>query len=143
MKTYSPKEGEVQRNWLIVDAASAPLGRLATRISMILRGKNKPTYAPHADTGDFVIVVNAKNAVLTGQKKSQKVYQHFTGYPGGLRHTSFSALAAKSPEKVVEFAVKRMMPDNRLSDKLLTKLKIYPGAEHPHIAQAPKPLVLS
>ena len=143
MKTYSPKLNEVQRHWLVVDASSAPLGRLATQISLILRGKHKPTYAPHSDSGDFVVVVNAKNTVLTGQKKEQKEYQHFTGYPGGLRHTSFAALLEKSPEKVIRLAVKRMMPDNKLSDKLLTKLKIYPGTEHPHTAQNPQPLVLT
>ena len=143
MKTYSPKPHEVKRDWHVVDASTAPLGRLATQISLMLRGKHKPTFAPHTDAGDFVIVVNAKNAVLTGLKKEQKTYQHFTGYPGGLRHTSFSALMEKSPEKVIFFAVKRMMPDNKLSDTLLTKLKIYPGPEHPHVAQAPKPLNLA
>ncbi len=143
MKTYTPKPNEIERKWHLVDASSAPLGRLATRISMILRGKHKPVYAPHVDAGDFVIVVNAKKAVLTGQKKEQKTYQYFTGYPGGLRHVSFAHLIEKDPEKVIMTAVKRMMPDNKLSDKLLTKLKIYPGAEHPHTAQGPQPLNLN
>ena len=143
MKTYSPKPNEVERHWLVVDAASAPLGRLATQISLVLRGKHKPTYAPHTDSGDFVVVVNAKNTVLTGQKKEQKEYQYFTGYPGGLRHVSFGALLEKRPEKVIRLAVKHMLPDNKLSDRLLTKLKIYPGADHPHAAQNPKPLALA
>lgn len=142
MKTYSPKLNEVERHWLVVDASAAPLGRLATQISLVLRGKHKPTYAPNCDSGDFVVVVNAKNAVLTGQKKEQKEYQYFTGYPGGLRHVSFERMLEKSPEKVIFTAVKRMMPDNKLSDKLLTKLKIYPGLEHPHTAQNPKPMTL-
>ena len=143
MRTYSPKPNEVVREWHVVDASSAPLGRLATQISMILRGKHKPTYAPHEDAGDFVIVINAKDTVLTGQKKDQKMYQYFTGYPGGLRHVSFAQMMAKDPQKVFFTAVKRMMPDNKLSDKLLTKLKIYPGSEHPHVAQSPKPLNLA
>ncbi len=143
MRTYSPKPNEVVRDWHIVDASSAPLGRLATRISLILRGKHKPTYAPHADSGDFVIVVNAEKTVLTGQKRAQKTYQYFTGYPGGLRHVSFEHMMSKDPRKVILTAVKRMMPDNKLSDKLLTKLKVYAGAEHPHVAQSPKPLDLS
>ena len=141
-KTYTPKPNEGTRDWYVVDASTAPLGRLATRVSMMLRGKHKPTYAPHEDAGDFIVVVNAKNVVLTGAKKSQKEYQHFTGYPGGLRHTSFERLMEKTPEKVVFLAVKRMMPDNKLSDKLLTKLKIYTGLEHPHAAQNPKPLIM-
>ncbi len=143
MKTYIPKPGEIKPEWVVVDAASAPLGRLATQISLMLRGKHRPSFSPHMDTGDFVIVVNAQHLVLTGAKKDQKMYQYFTGYPGGLRHVTFDAMLKKSPEKVVLMAVKRMLPDNKLSDKLLTKLKVYPGPDHPHAAQGPKPIVIA
>jgi large subunit ribosomal protein L13 len=142
MKTYTPKVGEVKRNWHVVDASCTTLGRLATQISIILRGKNKPTFAPHMDTGDFVVVVNAKNVGLTGKKKEQKMYTHYTGFPGGMREVSLERMLERKPEDVIRIAVRRMLPDNKLSEQLINKLKIYPGLEHPHAAQDPKPLNL-
>ena len=142
MKTYSAREREIQRRWLLVDAEGKTLGRLATQIAMVLRGKHKPTYTPHIDTGDFVIVVNAALVRLTGTKPDQKRYFHHSMYPGGVRWTKLTDLMAKHPERVVERAVKGMVPRNRLGRAMVKKLKVYAGAEHPHSAQQPEALTL-
>jgi large subunit ribosomal protein L13 len=140
MKTYSAKPGEIQRDWYVVDAEGQTLGRLATRIADTLRGKNKPTYTPHTDTGDFVVVVNAEKIHVTGQKLDQKVYYNHSGYPGGLRTRSLRTQLERRPTEVLRKAVKGMLPRNRLARQQITKLKIYAGPEHPHEAQAPKTL---
>jgi len=135
MKTYSPKASEIQREWRVIDASGKTLGRLATEVARILRGKHKPIYAPHLDTGDFVIVVNAGKVRVTGKKLKQKVYYRHSGYPGGLKATTLEKMMATHPIRVIEHAVKGMLPHNRLGSALLRKLKVYPGAEHPHQAQ--------
>ena len=140
MKTYSAKPGEIQRDWYVVDAEGQTLGRLATRIADTLRGKNKATYTPHTDTGDFVIVVNAEKIHVTGQKLDQKLYYNHSGYPGGLRTRSLRTQLERRPTEVLRKAVKGMLPRNRLARQQITKLKIYAGPEHPHEAQAPKTL---
>ncbi len=140
MKTYSPKKGEVAREWCVVDAEDKILGRLATQIANHLRGKHKPEFAPHVDTGDFVVVVNAEKIKVTGAKLDQKKYYHYTGYVGGIREISLKDLLAKKPEDVIIKAVRGMLPKNRLGRAMLKKLKVYAGAEHPHGAQNPKPL---
>ena len=140
MKTYSAKPGEVQRDWYVVDAEGKTLGRLATRIADTLRGKTKPQYTPHTDTGDFVIVVNAEKIHVTGQKLDQKLYHRHSGYPGGLRTRTLREQLDRQPTEVLRKAVKGMLPRNRLSRAQLNKLKIYAGPEHPHEAQTPKPL---
>jgi large subunit ribosomal protein L13 len=142
MKTYSAKPGEVTREWWLVDAEGQTLGRLATLIADTLRGKRKPQYTPHVDTGDFVIVVNAERIVVTGNKLDQKRYYRHSGYPGGLRSRSLRDQLERRPTEVIRTAVKGMLPRNRLARQQLTKLKIYAGPEHPHEAQAPKPLPL-
>jgi large subunit ribosomal protein L13 len=142
MKTWNAKPGEVARNWYVVDADGKTLGRLATAIAITLRGKNKPQYTPHLDTGDFVIVVNADKIAVTGQKLDQKRYYRHSGYPGGLRSRTLREQLERQPTEVLRKAVKGMLPRNRLSRAQLTKLKIYAGPEHPHEAQAPKPLPL-
>ncbi len=142
MKTYYAKPGEVQREWLLVDAEDKVLGRLATQIADILRGKNKPTYTPHTDTGDFVIVINADKVKVTGKKMTDKVYYHYTGHPGGLKSETLQEAMAKHPERVIERAVRGMLPHNRLGDKQFTKLKVYAGPEHPHQAQQPRQIDL-
>ena len=139
MGTYSPKPGEVERQWHVIDAADVVLGRLATHAATLLRGKHKPTFAPHVDTGDFVIVVNAGKVALTGNKRHTKVAYRHSGYPGGLRAICYDELLTKRPERAIELAVKGMLPHNRLGRKLITKLKVYAGAEHPHAAQQPVP----
>lgn len=139
MGTYSPKPGEIERQWHVIDASDVVLGRLATQAATLLRGKHKPTFAPHVDTGDFVIVVNAGKVALTGNKRETKVAYHHSGYPGGLRATGYNELLAKRPERVIEMAVRGMLPHNRLGRQLIKKLKVYAGAEHPHAAQQPKP----
>ena len=142
MKTWNAKPGEVARNWYVVDADGKTLGRLATAIAIALRGKNKPQYTPHLDTGDFVVVVNAEKIAVTGQKLDQKLYYRHSGYPGGLRARTLREQLDRQPTEVLRKAVKGMLPRNRLSRAQLTKLKIYAGPVHPHEAQAPKPLPL-
>jgi large subunit ribosomal protein L13 len=139
MKTYSAKPGEIERQWYVVDAESKTLGRLATQIADVLRGKRKAAYTPHIDTGDFVIVVNAEKIHVTGQKLDQKLYHHHSGYPGGLRTRTLREQLDRRPEEVLRKAVKGMLPKNRLASAQLRKLKIYAGPEHPHAAQNPEP----
>ena len=142
MKTYSPKPHDVERRWYVLDASGAVLGRLATQAASILRGKHKPIYAPHADTGDHVIVVNAKDVTLSGGKENKKVAYHHSGYPGGLTETVYSRLLATRPAFAVEKAIKGMLPHNRLGRQMATKLRVYPGPDHRHEAQKPQPLAL-
>lgn len=137
MKTYSAKPLEVERKWYVIDADGQILGRLATRIASILRGKNKPEYTSHVDTGDFVIVINAEKIQVTGNKETDKIYYHHTGFPGGLKSASFKELMEKNPAIVIEKAVKGMLPHNTLGDEQFQKLKVYVGSEHPHSAQQP------
>jgi large subunit ribosomal protein L13 len=140
MKTYTAKPGEITRDWYVVDAEGRTLGRLATQIADTLRGKTKPQYTPHVDTGDFVIVVNAEKIAVTGQKLDQKRYFRHSGYPGGLRSRTLREQLDHRPTEVLRKAVKGMLPRNRLARQQLTKLKIYAGPEHPHAAQSPKQL---
>ena len=142
MKTYSAKPGEITREWYLVDAEGKTLGRLATQIADTLRGKRKPQYTPHVDTGDFVIVVNAEKIHVTGNKLDQKRYYRHSGYPGGLRSRTLREQLDRRPTEVLRVAVKGMLPKNRLARQQITKLKIYAGAEHPHAPQSPKPLPL-
>lgn len=137
--TPSAKPADVVRDWFVVDASGQTLGRLASRISQVLMGKHKPSYTPHVDTGDFVIVVNAEKIVLTGRKMDQKKYHHYSGYPGGLRSTTARQLLGSHPERVLQAAVQGMVQRNRLGRAQLTKLKVYAGPTHPHVAQQPKP----
>ena len=139
MKSYMARPLEVERKWYVVDAEGQTLGRLATEIARILRGKNKPQYTPHVDTGDFVVVVNAEKVVVTGRKAEQKVYYRHTGYPGGLRETSYEVMLGRKPTEILRKAVRGMMPKTRLGRQQLRKLKIYAGPEHPHEAQNPQP----
>ena len=139
MRTYSPKPGDVTRQWHVIDASDVVLGRLASQAAQLLRGKHKPMYAPHVDTGDFVIVVNADKIALTGSKLQDKIDYRHTGRPGGLKSTNYAALLEKNPRRVIEKAVKGMLPHNSLGRKQLTKLKVYSGPEHPHQAQKPVP----
>jgi len=141
-KTYNAKPGEVARDWYVVDAEGQTLGRLATQIADTLRGKNKPQYTPHVDTGDFVIVVNAEKILVTGNKLDQKRYYRHSGYPGGIRSRTLREQLERRPTEVIRTAVKGMLPKNRLAARQLTKLKVYAGPDHPHEAQAPKPLPL-
>ena len=140
MKTYSAKPGEITREWYLVDAEGKTLGRLATQIADTLRGKRKPQYTPHVDTGDFVVVVNAEKIQVTGNKLDQKRYYRHSGYPGGLRSRTLRDQLERRPTEVLRVAVKGMLPKNRLARQQITKLKIYAGPEHPHEAQNPKPL---
>jgi large subunit ribosomal protein L13 len=140
MKTYVAKPSDRERNWLLVDASGKTLGRLATQLADILRGKRKPQYTPHIDTGDFVVVVNAERVAVTGRKREQKLYRRHSGYPGGLRTRSLDQMLEQRPEEVIRHAVKGMLPRNRLARKQLTKLKVYAGPDHPHAAQKPQPL---
>ncbi len=140
MKTYQVKKEEADHRWYMVDAEGKVLGRLATELASVLRGKNKPTFTPHVDTGDFVIVVNAKKVVLTGKKMKDKMYYHHTGYPGGMKQVSAEKLLAHKPTEIIRIAVKGMLPKNSLGRQMLRKLKIYSGASHPHEAQMPVPL---
>jgi large subunit ribosomal protein L13 len=142
MKTYSPKPQDIERRWFVVDAAGAVLGRLASEVAKILRGKHKPIFAPHADTGDHVIVINARGVRLTGGKEEKKIAYRHSGYPGGLRETVYSRLMAERPVHVVEKAVRGMLPKNRLGRAMIRKLQVYEGPEHPHQAQQPSPLAL-
>ncbi|HEX4724037.1 MAG TPA: 50S ribosomal protein L13 [Pseudonocardiaceae bacterium] len=143
MRTYSPKAGEVTRAWHVIDAQDVVLGRLATQVATLLRGKHKPTYAPHVDTGDFVVIVNAEKVALTGNKRDQAfVYRH-SGYPGGLRKRSFGEMLDKQPERLLEKTIKGMLPHNRLGRAMAGKLKVYAGPNHPHEAQQPQPFELA
>lgn len=140
MKTYVATPNTRERNWLVVDANGQTLGRLATQIADVLRGKRKPEYTPHVDTGDFVVVVNAEKISVTGKKLSDKRYWRHSGYPGGIRSRTLQEMLDRQPEEVIRKAVKGMMPRNRLARQQLTKLKVYAGPEHPHAAQQPKPM---
>ena len=140
METKSYKSGNVEKKWHLVDAEDKVLGRLAVKIATILSGKNKAQYSPNADLGDFVVVVNAEKVKVTGNKFSQKNYYHHTGYPGGLKTKSFEKMQEDSPEKIIEKAVKGMLPKNKLSNRIIKKLKVYSGSVHPHIGQQPKEL---
>ena len=142
MKTYSPKPRDIERRWYVLDASGAILGRLATQAATILRGKHKPIFAPHADTGDHVIVINAKEVTLSGGKENKKIAYHHSGYPGGLRETVYSQLLAKKPAFAVEKAIKGMLPHNRLGRQMASKLRVYAGADHRHEAQMPQALAL-
>jgi large subunit ribosomal protein L13 len=139
-KTYVAKPTDREREWVLLDANGRTLGRLATQIADLLRGKRKPAYTPHIDTGDFVVVINADKVAVTGNKRADKRYYRHSGYPGGLRSRSFDEMMARRPEEVIRLAVKGMMPRNRLSRKQITKLKIYAGPDHPHAAQKPRAL---
>jgi large subunit ribosomal protein L13 len=140
MKTYQAKKEELDHQWYLVNAEGKVLGRLATELAKILRGKNKPAFTPHVDTGDFVIVVNTGKVVLTGKKMKDKIYYHHTGYPGGIKEISAEKLLAKKPTEMLKIAVKGMLPKNSLGRQMLQKLKIYAGPDHPHEAQKPVPL---
>ena len=142
-KTFTPRPGDIDRAWWVVDATDLPLGRLASEVAAILRGKTKPTFAPHMDMGDYVIVVNASSVAVTGAKADQKAYFRHSGYPGGLTETGFRTMMQKHPERIIEKAVRGMLPKNRLGRAMGLKLKVYAGAEHPHVGQSPKPLALS
>ena len=139
MSTYSPKPGEIDRNWVVIDAEDVVLGRLAVAAATLLRGKHKPTFAPHVDGGDFVVIVNASKIALSGNKRTTKMAYRHSGRPGGLRATPYGEMLAHDPRKAVELAVWGMLPKNRLSRKLIKKLKVYAGPEHPHAAQQPQP----
>ncbi|HLI40270.1 MAG TPA: 50S ribosomal protein L13 [Streptosporangiaceae bacterium] len=139
MRTFSPKDRDVTRQWHVIDASDVVLGRLASQVAVLLRGKHKPIFAPHRDTGDFVIVVNAAKVALSGTKLQTKHAYRHSGYPGGLRAVSYASLMASSPERVVEKAVRGMLPKNALGRKTLRKLKVYAGPDHPHRAQQPQP----
>lgn len=141
-KTYSAKPGEVARDWWLVDAAGQPLGRLASQVAALLRGKHKPVYTPHVDTGDHVVVINADKIVLTGEKARKKVRYRHSGYPGGLKSENYSTILANKPDRAIRWAVRGMLPHNVLGRMMLGKLKVYRGEEHPHSAQAPQPLKL-
>ena len=138
MRTYSPKPGEVARTWHVIDAEDVVLGRLASHVATLLRGKHKPTFAPHVDTGDFVVIVNAEKVVLTGNKRDQAFAYRHSGYPGGLRKQSFGELLDSRPERLLEKVVKGMLPKNKLGRAQGKKLKVYAGPDHPHAAQQPK-----
>jgi len=141
-KTYSPKVGDIERQWFVVDATDQVLGRLASKVAQVLRGKGKPIYAPHADVGDHVIVINAEKVKVTGRKAEQKLYYRHTGYPGGIRSTSYSEMMEKHPERIVQKAVRGMLPHNSLGRRMFKKLRVYAGSEHRHAAQKPVPLEL-
>jgi len=142
MKSFMAKKGQAEQKWLLVDAEGAILGRMAAKIAPILMGKNKPTYTPHVDVGDYVIVVNADKIKVTGKKAQMKEYDYYTHHPGGHRYVSFAEMMAKKPEKVIELAVKRMLPKNALARVMLKKLKVYRGQEHDHQAQKPEKIEL-
>ncbi|MEM8807928.1 MAG: 50S ribosomal protein L13 [Cyanobacteria bacterium P01_G01_bin.38] len=142
-KTYVPSVSELNQKWYVIDAADQRLGRLATAVAEILRGKNKPTYTPHMDTGDFVVIINADKIDVTGNKRSQKLYRRHSGRPGGMKVETFQQLQDRIPERIVEKAVKGMLPKNALGRRLFTKLKVYAGPEHPHQAQQPETLTIN
>ncbi len=143
MKTYQPKAGEINRGWVLLDAQGQTLGRLASRVAMLLRGKGKPVFAPHTDVGDFVVVINAEKVAVTGRKLRQKTYYHHSQYPGGLKATGLDKLLRERPERILEKAVRGMLPKNKLGDALFGKLKVYAGPTHPHGAQRPAALAPS
>jgi large subunit ribosomal protein L13 len=143
VRTYTPKPGDVQRQWHVIDATDVVLGRLASQVAVLLRGKHKPTFAPHVDTGDFVVVINADKVALTGNKLEQKKAYRHSGYPGGLRSQSYVELLEKHPTKAVEKAVRGMLPKNSIARAQITKLKVYAGPEHPHQAQQPQPFEIT
>ncbi|MEA2167602.1 MAG: large subunit ribosomal protein [Solirubrobacteraceae bacterium] len=138
MKTYVATPADRERNWVLVDANGQTLGRLSTQLADLLRGKRKPTYTPHCDVGDFVVVINAEKISVTGNKREEKLYYRHSGYPGGLKSRTLNEMLDKKPEEVIRLAVKGMLPRNRLARKQITKLKIYAGPEHPHAAQQPE-----
>ena len=142
MKTFSAKAEDVSRDWFVVDASDKTLGRLASEIAHRLRGKHKAEYTPHVDTGDYIVVINAEKVAVTGKKTTDKIYHSHTGYPGGLKSISFEKLIDKAPERVIQGAVKGMLPRNPLGRAMFKKLKVYAGGEHPHTAQQPQPLNL-
>jgi large subunit ribosomal protein L13 len=142
MDTFFPKEGDLNKKWYVTDAQEIVLGRLSARIAAILRGKHKAIYTPHTDTGDYVIVINASKVRLTGNKLQQKTYERYSGYPGGLRSVTAKTLLATKPEEIIKLSVRGMLPKNALGRKMLKKLKVYKGSEHPHKAQMPEELVL-
>lgn len=139
MRTYTPKPGEIERSWYVIDATDVVLGRLASHVAILLRGKHKASYAPHVDTGDFVIVINAGKVALSGSKREQKRAYRHSGYPGGLRSVTYGELLDKNPERAIEKAVRGMVPKTRLGRQQMSKLKVYAGSDHPHAAQQPKP----
>lgn len=141
-KTFSQKPADVSRRWILIDAASAPLGRVSTEIAKYLIGKYKPTYTPHVDGGDYVVVINAKNAVVTGDKETGKIYYRHSGFPGGIKDASLKEVREKFPERIIENAVKGMLPKNKLSDDRMKRLKVYAGPEHNHAAQTPEKVEL-
>ena len=143
MRTYVPKQGEIRSDWWLVDATGLTLGRLATEIAIRLRGKHKPAFTPFLDTGDHVVVVNAEKVVLTGRKLQQKMYRHHSGYPGGLKEIRAETMLERHPERLLEFAVKGMLPKGPLGRQIGRKLKVYKGPDHPHVAQQPQPLTLN
>lgn len=143
MRTYTPKPGEVTRAWLVIDATDVVLGRLASQTAVLLRGKHKPTFAPHVDMGDFVIIINAEKVALTGAKAEQKKAYRHSGFPGGLKSRSYVEMLDQFPEKAVEKAIRGMIPKTTLGRQQMTKLKVYRGAEHPHAAQQPKPFEIT
>lgn len=138
MKSYVAKPSDIQRNWYVIDAEGQTLGRLASEVATLLRGKKKPTYTPHMDCGDYVIVINAEKIEVTGKKRKEKIYKHHTGFPGGLREITFEKLIAKKPEEIIRHAVKGMMPNGKLGRQMYKKLKVYAGPEHAHKAQKPE-----
>lgn len=140
MKTFSAKPAEVKRDWYVIDATGKTLGRLATEVARRLRGKHKPEYTPHVDTGDYIVIVNAEKVHVTGNKFNDKMYYQHSGYPGGMKSTSFEKMIQKSPERVIEIAVKGMLPKNPLGRAMYRKLKVYAGPDHTHSAQQPQPL---
>jgi large subunit ribosomal protein L13 len=142
-KTYLPPVASIEREWYVVDATDKRLGRLASEIAMILRGKNKPEYTPHMDTGGFVIVLNAEKVTVTGKKRTQKLYRRHSGRPGGMKTETFAKLQDRLPERIIEHAVKGMLPKNSLGKQLFTKLKVYAGGDHPHAAQQPKEIEIN
>jgi large subunit ribosomal protein L13 len=141
-KTYSPKPGDIERGWFVVDATDLPLGRLASEVAQLLRGKHKPTYAPHVDGGDFIVVVNAKKVAVTSDKSQTKIYYRHSGYPGGIKAETFESLRQRRPEAIIERAVRGMLPKTKLGRQMARKLKVYAGPDHPHEAQKPQPLEL-
>ncbi len=142
MKTVSIRKEDVKHGWYLVDATDKTLGRISTEIAIRLRGKHKPEYTPHVDTGDYIVVVNAEKVKVTGNKTTDKTYYHHTGFPGGIKSITFDKLLEKEPERIIKMAVKGMMPKNKLSRAMLSKLKVYAGNDHPHTAQQPQPLEL-
>ena len=139
MRTYTPRAEDVERNWYVIDASDQVLGRLATRVAHVLRGKHKPIFSPHVDVGDHVIVINAREIQLSGNKAAQKLWHRHSGFPGGLKSVPFLRLLDETPEKAVEKAILGMLPKNKLGRKMGSKLRVYPGSEHPHEAQQPQP----